>query len=180
MRKRLKKCRNCSEIFNPVNSLQKYCFKKECVQIWVNEQREKEWKKKKVMVRQQMKTTRDHLKELQKIFNAWVRVRDEGKTCISCNTLLTKELKYDAGHFFPRGSYSNLAFEPMNCHGQCVHCNRDKHGNLHEYREGLIRRYGLSELERLERLKNGSNKLTKDEIIDLKLFYKDLIRKLQQ
>lgn len=179
MRKRMKKCKNCELLFNPLNTLQKYCFESECMKVWISEQKQKQWTKQKKTIRNEMKTTRDHVNELQKIFNTWIRSRDQGKSCISCKTILTKELKYDAGHFFPCGSYPNLRFEPFNVHGQCVHCNRDKHGNLHEYRNGLIARYGIQEVERLEQLKNGSNKLTKDEIIELKKMYNHLIREMK-
>ena len=172
----MKKCKNCGLIFNPLNTLQKYCFEKECVGAWISEEKQNQWKKKKKTMIDAMKTTRDLVNELQIIFNRWIRLRDQNKTCISCNTILTKEMKYDAGHFYPCGSYPNLRFEPFNVHAQCVHCNRDRHGNLHEYRNGLIKRYGIKEVERLDQLKNGSNKWTKEDLMEMKKMYLQLIR----
>jgi hypothetical protein len=59
-----KKCKHCKEEMNPIyNSLQKYCVNKsECVSVWVELEKEKQWKKKKSKIRQDLMTLQDYLK----------------------------------------------------------------------------------------------------------------------
>lgn len=85
------------------------------------------------------------LLKTQKVFNAWIRNRDKDKGCISCGAEVT-----EAGHYFSQGHHSSLRFNEMNTNGQCTHCNRFLHGNLINYRKGLLRRYGKAKVEQLE------------------------------
>jgi len=82
----------------------------------------------------------------QKVFNAYIRKRDEGLPCISCGANQTQH----AGHYFSAGHFSKLRFDERNVHGQCLRCNYFLHGNTMYYRKGLIDRIGLSEVEKLE------------------------------
>jgi hypothetical protein len=86
------------------------------------------------------------LKKAQKVFNAWIRKRDENKPCISCGSYNTAH----ASHFYAAGSYSGLRFTEDNCHLSCASCNTYKHGNLHEYRIGLEKKIGKQRLEQLD------------------------------
>lgn len=72
----------------------------------------------------------------QKVFNLFIRNRDQDKGCISCGDEVTQ-----AGHYFNAGHYTALRFNEMNVHGQCTRCNCFLHGNLIAYRQGLINRY---------------------------------------
>ena len=111
----------------------------------------------------------------QKVFNAYIRKRDEFKNCISCNRPL--QGKRDAGHFYAAGSNPSIRFHEDNVHGQCVHCNRDKHGNLLEYREGLIKRIGMVRFLELEDLKfTKTSKYSIEELKELIKKYKNLLR----
>ena len=80
------------------------------------------------------------MRELQRTFNKYIRLRDKGKPCISCGRPLRE--KYDAGHCFSVGAYPNLRFNEDNVHGQCVSCNQHKHGNVTEYTINLPKRIG--------------------------------------
>jgi hypothetical protein len=91
----------------------------------------KDWQKEKKVLKEKLMTKSDYLNICQKVFNTYIRTRDKDKNCISCNKKLVG--KYDAGHFFSVGAYPNLRFNENNVFGQCVHCNRDKHGNVKEY-----------------------------------------------
>jgi hypothetical protein len=71
-------------------------------------------------------------------FRAWIRKRDEGMQCISCGSYNTT----DASHYYSAGHYPELEFHPMNVHASCKKCNTFLHGNLIEYRKGLINRIG--------------------------------------
>ena len=82
----------------------------------------------------------------QKHFNEYIRLRDAGKSCISCGSHAVLE----ACHYYSAGNYSGLRFNSMNVHGGCKKCNCFLHGNLIEYRQGLINRYGEKYVKDLE------------------------------
>ena len=71
-------------------------------------------------------------------FHKFIRTRDEGKGCISCDKGGTE----NACHYYAAGSVPSMRFDEDNVHGGCVTCNKWKHGNLIEYRKGLVNRYG--------------------------------------
>lgn len=77
----------------------------------------------------------------KKAFHAYVRARDEGKPCASCDTILMKLGRaggdYDAGHFRSVGSAKHLEFDERNVWGQCKHCNDYMKANPQEYERRL-------------------------------------------
>jgi hypothetical protein len=85
------------------------------------------------------------LSKAQTVFNAWVRDRDKDKGCISCG----RDVDH-AGHYFSAGHFSALRFDTMNVNGQCLRCNNFLHGNLINYRKGLVKRYGTDRVFLLE------------------------------
>lgn len=85
------------------------------------------------------------LAKTQTVFNKFIRNRDKQKGCISCGSEVT-----EAGHYFSQGHHSALRFNEMNTNGQCVRCNRFLHGNLINYRKGLVARYGEEKVLMLE------------------------------
>ena len=167
------KCKICKEKFEAKYFLQKTCFNSSCVYEWSKQVKQKEWKKEKKQIKSKLKTHSKHLGELQNVFNKYIRLRDKGKPCISCGSPLSG--KYDAGHYRSVGSCPELRFEEKNVHGQCVHCNRHLHGNLIEYRKGLVQKYGVDTVEWLEK-SHETLKLTIPEINELKAKYKELIK----
>lgn len=86
------------------------------------------------------------LKRAQIVFNAFIRTRDQDKGCISCSGEVQQ-----AGHYLSQGHHSGLRFNEVNTNGQCVRCNCFLHGNLINYRQGLIKRYGEEKVLLLER-----------------------------
>ena len=40
----MKKCKNCKVEFTPIRFNQKFCLEEPCIKVWVNSQKEKEWK----------------------------------------------------------------------------------------------------------------------------------------
>jgi hypothetical protein len=96
----------------------------------------------------------------QTTFNTWIRERDKDKGCISCGA----EIDH-AGHYFNAGHYSALTFDELNVHGQCLRCNNFMHGNLINYRMGLVDRYGDKFVQDLER--KARNKIAKYSRLDL-------------
>jgi hypothetical protein len=100
----------------------------------------------------------------QTVFNKWIRERDKDFGCISCGSTVT-----EAGHYFSRGHHSNLRFSEMNTNGQCTRCNCFLHGNLINYREGIIKKYGEHNLKLLE---ISSRTIKKWTIFELELIIK--------
>ncbi len=178
-----RKCKECSEVFQKERPTQFLCSPK-CGYEYAKKQTKKKQEKKLKEInkdvrerKEKLKTKSDYEKELQKIVNTFIRLRDKDKLCVSCDKPLIN--KFDAGHFYPAGSYKNLRFNEDNIHGQCVHCNRDKHANLLEYRPRLIKRIGIERVEELDRLRNIPAKYTIPELIGMKVIYKDKIKQLK-
>ncbi len=81
----------------------------------------------------------------QTVFNKWIRNRDKDKGCISCGAQIT-----EAGHYYSQGHHSALRFNETNVNGQCTRCNRFLHGNLINYRHGLVKRYNQRDIDLLD------------------------------
>lgn len=99
------------------------------------------------------------LKKAQTIFNKWIRLRDANSGCISCGREVT-----EAGHYLSQGHNSAYRFNEVNTNGQCTRCNCFMHGNLIEYRKGLVKRYGE---EKVLMLENAPKKVKKWSRIEL-------------
>ena len=168
------RCKNCKEKFEPIRFNQKYCLKDECIRVFVAETKEKTWKQTKAKMKNDIKTNSDWLKEAQKVFNQYIRLRDKNQTCISCDSKLGS--KYDAGHFYSMGGHKAVTFDEDNVHAQCVACNQFKSGNLINYREGLIKRIGEAKLNDLSQRANQTRKYTNDELQELIKTYKQKIK----
>jgi hypothetical protein len=133
--------------------------------------------KNKKAVLESIKSHSKWLNDLQKVFNHYIRLRDADKPCISCNRPLKG--KFDAGHCFSVGAYPNLRYNEDNVHGQCVHCNRHKHGNINEYIKNLPFRIGANEFETLQSLRNSPLKLSISDIKERIDYYKLKVKTLK-
>lgn len=121
-------------------------------------------------------------KELDKAFNAFIRNRDIwffGSNsgyhfkCISCNEVKSIEQMH-AGHFYAR-TFTATRWDERNVNGQCVGCNTFRHGNLLEYRKGMLAKYGPEVLEELEVKKNQVFKLNREWLTEMIELYKNKI-----
>ena len=110
-----------------------------------------------------------YLKEAQKWFNKFIRLRDREKPCISCGR--STGAKINAGHYRSVGSAPELRYEELNCHLQCEHCNSYKSGNIENYRPALIDKIGLENVEWLEG-KHEPKKYTIDDLKEIIETYK--------
>lgn len=141
--------------------------------------RKKQEKKETRRIKESLKTKKDYEKELERIFNKFIRMRDEHLPCVSCGAE-AGAYKLTAGHFYPAGSYKNLRFTEDNVWGQCwYNCNKNRHGNLHEYRNRLILRIGRDRVEALDRMAQIERHYTIPELIELKEYYKTKIKELK-
>jgi len=131
------------------------------------------WKQTKVRMKNELKTTSDWMKEAQKVFNQYIRLRDKHKPCVSCESKLGS--KFDAGHYFSSGGHKAVTFDEDNVHGQCVACNQYKHGNLLNYQIGIEKRIGADRLLQLHEKAHQTRKYSADELQELIKKYKKKI-----
>jgi hypothetical protein len=169
------RCKKCKDKFEPIRFNHKYCLKDECIRAFVAETKEKMWKQTKTRMKEDLKTTQDWLKEAQTIFNKYIRMRDMGLLCISCNTIPKKK---NAGHYFSSGGHSNVRFDEDNVHLQCEHCNTYLSGNLLNYQIGIEKRIGADKLIELQAKAHIEKRWTVDELKAIIKEYKSKVRKL--
>jgi len=177
------KCKHCKIKFEQkYSSLEKYCNDDICQNLMIKEaitkskaKKVKEQRKEKKEALERLKTNSDYKKELQVIFNKWIRLRDKGLNCISCNKPAKKE---NAGHYRSVGGNPELRFEPLNNNLQCEYCNTYLHGNLIDYRINLIKKIGIKKVEWLEG-KHEAKHYSIDELKGLKVIYRLKIKQLE-
>jgi len=171
---KLKKCKVCSQKFVLERFNQQTCDYKCAIQLSKDKQKEKndkEWKVKKAILRDNLKTLGQYEADAKKSFQKWVRMRDDKQPCISCGVKETD--LFDGGHYFKAELFSGLIFDERNCHKQCRKCNRFLNGNELQYRQGLISRYGIEFVDQLESESNEKRnyKFSKCELIAKKMQY---------
>ncbi len=183
----MKRCKNCENRFEPrFSSLERFCWSPECKTMEAMEKLSKikamEVKKQKSDLKKRkeaLETIQQMVKRVQKVVNKYVRLRDKGKRCCSCDRILTG--KFDAGHFYPAGSCWSLRFDAeRNIFAQCVHCNRWKHGSLIEYRKFLLQKLGAEELEKMDIESRQHRKYTKTELNEILSHYQLKIKQLNE
>lgn len=103
------------------------------------------------------------IEKTQRVFNLYVRHRDEGLPCISCG----KNICDQAGHYFPVKGHSGLRFDEYNVHGQCSYCNCYLHGNQAHYRVGLVEKIGEKAVKDLEARSRTVYKWTRAELEEI-------------
>ena len=172
-----KKCKCCNVFFTPYKTTQKVCSTK-CAIEYANNKIKSEAKKRARAERKEYyennMTLSDWKKKVQTVFNKFIRLRDMQKGCISCGTPLQLR-KFDAGHYYPT-TYQGIRFNENNVHGQCVRCNRNMHGNIHEYRKRITERISQEELDWLDENRYIELKLNKIELEELYNKYKKKIK----
>jgi hypothetical protein len=100
------------------------------------------------------------LSELQRSFNQYIKLRDDGNECIACKTLTVGSVGgyrggcgWHAGHYHSVGSSSYLRFNLWNVHLECYRCNVQLSGNIGEYTPRLIEKIGQEKFDWLLRHK---------------------------
>lgn len=91
-----------------------------------------------------------YLKEAQKWFNKFIRMRDAGQPCISCEKPDNGQHQRHASHYRSVGACSSMRYDENNVHSSCSVCNAWLSGNIGEYTPRLIVKIGQSEYERIK------------------------------
>ncbi|MEG0861834.1 MAG: recombination protein NinG [Pseudomonas sp.] len=186
-----KTCKACGGKFRPsFNSTQVVCSPK-CALTHAPANHDKARKaidqreRREIKVRKEkLKTRSDHMCEAQVLFNEYIRLRDSGQPCISCDSLpsdhdLITGSRWDAGHYRSVGACPELRFEPLNVHRQCVKCNRNLSGNAVEYRIRLVQRIGANQVAFLEG-PHQAQRYTIEDLKAIKVEYRAKIKQLKE
>lgn len=178
-----RKCKRCKTyttdfITHPGGT---FCNNNECAIQFAMDNRskgkkviEKEERKRIKEKKQELRPRSWYLKEAQKWFNKFIRLRDKNEPCISCGRY--HQGQYHAGHYRTVGSCPELRFEELNCHKQCAPCNNHLSGNIVNYRPNLINKIGINKVEWLEG-KHEPLKLSIEDLKEMISKYKEECRK---
>lgn len=181
-----KKCKCCKVPFIPFRSTDQVCSLTCALSIaktQVQKQRDIEAKKVhdhlKQRFKEKFKTITEYENEAKAVFQKFIRLRDKDLPCISCGSLKTN--LWDGGHYKNAGYYSGVIFNEWNCNKQCRYCNMYLSGNELNYREGLIRKIGIENVETLEQLAVETRyyKWTKEQLTEIKNIYALKIKQLK-
>ena len=182
------KCKECSEYYTKFRSTQQVCSVKCAMAMGKRKAEEKRKKLEKAdrleasrrmrERKEKLKSRSDWLKDLQRVFNEFIRLRDADLPCISCGRY--HQGQWHAGHYRSVGACPELRFNEDNVHKQCSACNNHLSGNILEYRLGLIEKIGLERVEFLERKDHPPLKLSVEEIKDLIKAYKAKVKELKR
>lgn len=179
----MKTCPSCNTSFEPrkhFNSTikSKYCdLCTKTRQALKNLERiKKEDKKRLNDKKKELLTVQDWIKITQATFNKYIRLRDEGNVCISCQKPPKKK---NAGHFFNAHNHWNVRFNEDNVHLQCEHCNTSLSANLIEYQIHLIEKIGQERYDALCEIARETRKFTVAELMQINELYKAKIKNLK-
>lgn len=175
---RKRKCPQCGEWFMPFNSMQKCCANAKCALEQGRTDRIKSEKAELKQRKDKLKSRSELLREAQAAFNSYIRVRDKGRPCISCDKPDDGSHQRHASHFRSVGAAAHLRFHPLNVHSSCAQCNAIHSGNQLEYLRRLPdkigqdmtdwlfnanfeRRYSIEEAKRIKRVFRKKERLYK-------------------
>ena len=125
-------------------------------------------------------------KKAKAAFSRYVRLRDCIKTtgsqyqgiCFTCERIVDFDLLH-CGHFIS-GRGNSLFFEEHNSKAQCPTCNLLLGGNPEVYREKMINKYGIEEVERLESLRHVPVKIRESEFKEISSKFEEEFRNLER
>lgn len=175
---KMRKCKaiGCDNMFEQWNSFIKVCSTI-CGRIYDEEKRIRQVKKDGIALRKdtrerklKLKTTAQWLREAQMEFNKYIRLRDRGLPCISCDKPDDGTHQRHASHYRPTSMHSALRFNELNTNASCQQCNTTKSGNLIEYRKRLIKKRSEATVEWLEGPQDDPE-WNNDRAKGIKLFY---------
>lgn len=172
---RIKTCKNCKGKFQPERPLQATCSIKCAIEL-VNTRKASKERKELKEAKEKIKSRQDWIKEVQQVYNQYIRARDDKLPCISCQRHHNGQ--YHAGHYRTTKAAPELRFNELNVHKQCSVCNNHMSGNIVEYRINLIKKIGINNVEFLEG-PHDPKKWTIEQLKELKALYKQKLKELK-
>lgn len=174
-----KPCEVCQSLFVPDRMGQVVC-RPACAMKKVRQAKVED--RAKVRTRKEaVKRLPDLIAEAQIAFNAYIRARDEGQTCICCGKPF-EPMKpggsVDAGHFRSRGAAGHLRFNEDNVFAQRKNCNRPGGTTYAAFRAGVVARIGEERVAALE-ADNTPRKWTHDELRAIRDEYRKKLKEVK-
>lgn len=174
------RCKVCKDKFDPKYFLQKVCLEPTCILEWSKKVKEKEWKAEKKILKDNLKTNADHVRELQPIFNQIAREIDKDSLCLMCGTTPKKK---NGCHYHSVGANPSLRFNLFNIWLGCEKCNSWLGGNINGYDLELIKYYNRDKWEYIKfdivRL-YPSLHLSIPRLVELKVIAKDILKEVKK
>ncbi|MEI7195040.1 recombination protein NinG [Pectobacterium versatile] len=183
-----RRCKICREWFHPRFPNEQWCCPEHGAQygIMLREKEklkaEQRRRKKTQQERRSLKIRKQALQPLryfhskaQQAFNEFIRTRDAGCSCISCER--NTGAKMNAGHYRTVKASPETRYDETNCHLQCEHCNSHLSGNIGEYKPRLIQKIGQAAFDRLMG-PHELRKWTREELEELAANYRAKTRAL--
>lgn len=140
-----RECKQCKSMFTPARPLAYLCTPS-CALRYVRAQ--------KAADKAQTRARKEAIKKISKwedecraIVQKIARIRDRHDGCISCHLPATWGGQWHGSHFRSHGAASAVQFHLWNIHKACSSCNRDKGGNIIEYRPRLIEKIGQERVD---------------------------------
>ena len=116
------------------------------------------------------------VKDLDDIFSKFIRLRDDGKGCVTCGVVKPwKEMQ--ACHYYTRGRLPTRWHED-NVFSGCYRCNVLLKGNYTEYAIFMVNRFGIEYVEELKALSLSNVKIPTHELRELTEVYKKKVAEL--
>lgn len=140
----------------------------------------------KTNIKNKKMTRGEVVKRLDSIFSKWVRLRGAKITpdrrilnkCCTCG-VVQDITKMDAGHYISRGKYATRWSED-NVHPQCKRCNIFLKGNYTAYALFMIKTYGYSKLQELDRRSKSTEKIYTYELVEKIEYYTEKVRGIER
>lgn len=176
---KLKKCVQCKTLFTPSSSLVKVCGMACALDYGKSVVKVNKVKQQKIQKKEFLDNDKSFQKaKAQKSFNEFIRLRDAGLGCVSCDKPHDWMGQWHASHFKTRGARPDLAFNEDNCHKACSVCNNYLSGNLVPYRAELERRIGIDRILALD-VDCQTKKYTAQDYKEIHLEYQKKIKGLK-
>ena len=130
---------------------------------------------KKMTAKKKAPTRSQLVKKLDKIFSEFIRLRDDGRGCVTCGDVKPWREMQNC-HFYSRGR-QNTRWDETNCHSGCYRCNVLLKGNYISYTMYMIDTYGREHVENLEKLSKSTEKITTVRLKEMIEYYTNLVNK---
>jgi hypothetical protein len=161
-----KLCRECSK--NPPHTWRKICIacitriSKEKAREAKVKQEEKLKNKKQLAKKKKAFSRWTLVKEADRVFSIYIRERDRGKACITCEARW--EDNHQNWHFASR-RHLNTRWMEKNANWQCPKCNLWGAGEQFKHWLAIDKLYGRWTAEQIMRLAQDTSKTTDEEIL---------------
>ena len=159
-------------------------------------ERVKQAKKNQAQTDKDQLTSRKLKPKVQEVCNKYIRLRDTGKSCVSCGKpyaemIAESEWKlggsFDAGHWISRGANESLRFNTNNIHLQCKPCNsatkynKKREQSVNEYyKQEIINRLGEERVQAIIVEGREVKKWSVDYLLRMKEVFKKLVKREQK